>query len=61
MLQASHRVGGHRLGDDLIKVLGDLTVLIALEVLQNITSYLRRHVVQIELVLVTALLLSLAK
>jgi hypothetical protein len=38
------------LGDDLIKVLGDLlTVLIALEVLQNITSYLRRHVVQIEL------------
>lgn len=44
------------LGDDLIKVLGDLlTVLIALEVLENITSYLRRHVVQIELVLVTAL------
>ena len=42
------------LGDDLI--LGDLlTVLIALEVLQNITSYLRRHVLQIELVLVTAL------
>ena len=41
------------LGDDLIKVLGDLlTVLIALEVLQNITSYLRRHVVQIELVLI---------
>ncbi|MED5164678.1 MAG: phosphate-starvation-inducible PsiE family protein, partial [Cyanobacteriota bacterium] len=38
------------LGDDLIKVLGDLlTVLIALEVLQNVTSYLRRHVVQIEL------------
>ena len=38
------------------RVLGDLlTVLIALEVLQNITSYLRRHVVQIELVLVTAL------
>ena len=37
-------------------ILGDLlTVLIALEVLQNITSYLRRHVVQIELVLVTAL------
>ena len=44
------------LGADLIKVLGDLlTVLIALEVLQNITSYLRQHVVQIELVLVTAL------
>jgi uncharacterized membrane protein (DUF373 family) len=44
------------LGDSLIKVLGDLlTVLIALEVLQNVTSYLRRHVVQVELVLVTAL------
>ena len=44
------------LGDGLIRILGDLlTVLIALEVLQNITSYLRRHVVQIDLVLVTAL------
>ena len=44
------------LGDGLIRILGDLlTVLIALEVLQNITSYLRQHVVQIELVLVTAL------
>ncbi|HJN36002.1 MAG: phosphate-starvation-inducible PsiE family protein [Prochlorococcus sp.] len=44
------------LGDDLLKVLGDLlTVLIALEVMQNITSYLRKHVVQVELVLVTAL------
>ncbi|MCP9888214.1 phosphate-starvation-inducible PsiE family protein [Cyanobium sp. ATX 6A2] len=38
------------------KVLGDLlNLLIALEVLQNITSYLRRHVVQIELVLLTAM------
>jgi uncharacterized membrane protein (DUF373 family) len=37
-------------------VLGDLlTLLIAVEVLQNVTSYLRRHVVQIELVLITAL------
>ena len=37
-------------------VLGDLlTLLIALEVLQNITSYLRHHVVQIELVLLTAM------
>jgi len=32
-----------------------LTLMIALEVLQNITSYLRRHVVQIELVLLTAM------
>ncbi len=44
------------LGDGLIRILGDLlTVLIALEVLQNVTSYLRKHVIQIELVLVTAL------
>jgi uncharacterized membrane protein (DUF373 family) len=43
-------------GEKLIKVLGDLlNILIALEVLQNITSYLRRHVVQIELVLITAM------
>ena len=38
------------------QVLGDLlTLMIALEVLQNITSYLRSHVVQIELVLLTAM------
>jgi uncharacterized membrane protein (DUF373 family) len=44
------------LGDKLNKVLGDLlNLLIAVEVLQNITSYLRRHVVQIELVLLTAM------
>ena len=40
----------------LIQVLGDLlTLMIALEVLQNITSYLRHNVVQIELVLLTAM------
>lgn len=44
------------LGNKLNTVLGDLlNLLIALEVLQNITSYLRRHVVQIELVLLTAM------
>ncbi|MCP9890596.1 phosphate-starvation-inducible PsiE family protein [Cyanobium sp. Aljojuca 7D2] len=44
------------LGSKLNSVLGDLlTLLIAIEVLQNITSYLRRHVVQIELVLLTAM------
>ena len=32
-----------------------LLILIALEVLQNLTAYLREHVVQIELVLLTAL------
>ena len=44
------------LGKQLTRVLGDLlNLLIAVEVLQNITSYLRRHVVQIELVLLTAM------
>jgi len=44
------------LGERLTVVLGDLlNLLIAVEVLQNITSYLRRHVVQIELVLITAM------
>jgi uncharacterized membrane protein (DUF373 family) len=44
------------LASKLNMVLGDLlTLLIALEVLQNITSYLRHHVVQIELVLLTAM------
>jgi uncharacterized membrane protein (DUF373 family) len=44
------------LGEKLNTVLGDLlNLLIAVEVLQNITSYLRRHVVQIELVLLTAM------
>lgn len=44
------------LASRLVKVLGDLlNLLIAVEVLQNITSYLRRHVVQIELVLLTAM------
>jgi uncharacterized membrane protein (DUF373 family) len=43
-------------GDRLTFLLGDLlNLLIALEVLQNITSYLRRRVVQIELVLLTAI------
>ena len=32
-----------------------LSLLIALEVLQNITSYLRKQVIQIELVLLTAI------
>jgi uncharacterized membrane protein (DUF373 family) len=44
------------LSKQLTRVLGDLlNLLIAVEVLQNITSYLRRHVVQIELVLLTAM------
>ena len=48
---------GHTwLGDALILLLGDLlNLLIGLEVLQNITAYLRRGVVQIDLVLLTAI------
>ncbi|MFN5193650.1 MAG: phosphate-starvation-inducible PsiE family protein [Cyanobacteriota bacterium] len=44
------------LAGPLTRLLGDLlNLLIALEVLQNLTAYLRRQVVQIELVLVTAM------
>ena len=44
------------LNSRLMQVLGDLlSLLIALEVLQNITSYLRKQVIQIELVLLTAI------
>lgn len=43
-------------GEGLISLLDRiLVILIALEVLQNLTAYLREHVVQIELVLITAL------
>ena len=43
-------------GEGLIRLLDQvLVILIALEVLQNLTAYLREHVVQIELVLATAL------
>lgn len=44
------------IGEPLIALLDQiLVILIALEVLQNLTAYLREHVVQIELVLITAL------
>lgn len=33
-----------------------LSVLIALEILENITAYIRKHVVQVELVIATALI-----
>ncbi|KOR37029.1 hypothetical protein AM228_09585 [Planktothricoides sp. SR001] len=40
----------------LFKIFGlFLDILIALEVLENITAYLRKHVVQVELVIVTSL------
>jgi uncharacterized membrane protein (DUF373 family) len=33
-----------------------LNVLIALEILENITAYLKKHVIQVELVIVTSLI-----
>lgn len=45
------------LGRTLIEILGMfLNVLIALEILENITAYLRKHVVQVELVIVTSII-----
>ena len=45
------------LGKTLIDILGlFLNVLIALEILENITAYLRKHVVQVELVIVTSII-----
>lgn len=38
-----------------------LNILIALEILENITAYLRKHVVQVELVFVTALIAGARK
>ena len=53
-----HLLGGRTVaqGEALITFFGDLlNILIALELLQNITAYLKRHAVQIELVLLTAI------
>ncbi|MBD2040707.1 phosphate-starvation-inducible PsiE family protein [Microcoleus sp. FACHB-672] len=44
-------------GKDLFKVFGlFLNVLIALEILENITAYLKKHVIQVELVIVTSII-----
>jgi uncharacterized membrane protein (DUF373 family) len=41
----------------LIEIFGlFLNILIALELLENITAYLRKHIIQVELVVVTALI-----
>jgi uncharacterized membrane protein (DUF373 family) len=41
----------------LIEIFGlFLNILIALELLENITAYLKKHIVQVELVVVTALI-----
>ena len=40
----------------LIEIFGlFLNILVALEILENLTAYLRRHVIQLELVIVTSL------
>jgi uncharacterized membrane protein (DUF373 family) len=45
------------LGRTLITIFGlFLNILIALELLENITGYLRKHVLQVELVIVTAII-----
>ncbi|HEY9906405.1 MAG TPA: phosphate-starvation-inducible PsiE family protein [Thermosynechococcaceae cyanobacterium] len=44
-------------GTNLFRIFGlFLNVLIALELLENITAYLKRHVIQVELVIVTSLI-----
>ncbi len=49
------QLGG--LGKTLISIFGlFLNLLIALELLENITGYLRKHVLQVELVIVTAII-----
>lgn len=46
-----------RFGVSLFKIFGlFLNVLIALEILENITAYLKKHVIQVELVIVTSLI-----
>ncbi|NEP55437.1 MAG: hypothetical protein F6K31_00020 [Symploca sp. SIO2G7] len=45
------------LTEDLLNIFGlFLNILIALEILENITAYLRKHVIQVELVIVTSLI-----
>lgn len=46
-----------RLTNSLTRIFGlFLNVLIALEILENITAYLKKHVIQVELVIVTSLI-----
>jgi len=47
----------HLFKDSLFVIFGlFLNVLIALEILENITAYLKKHVIQVELVIVTSLI-----
>ncbi len=55
---ATGLLGGQSIAgeEDLISYFGELlNILIALELLQNLTAYLQRHAVQIQLVLLTAI------
>ncbi len=46
-----------RFSESLFKTFGlFLNILIALEILENITAYLKKHVIQVELVIVTSLI-----
>ncbi|NJR50199.1 MAG: phosphate-starvation-inducible PsiE family protein [Leptolyngbyaceae cyanobacterium CSU_1_3] len=46
-----------RFSEALFKIFGlFLNILIALEILENITAYLKKHVIQVELVIVTSLI-----
>lgn len=56
MLDADARDPSLFFGKTLLDIFGlFLSVLIALEILENITAYLKKHVVQVELVIVTSL------
>jgi uncharacterized membrane protein (DUF373 family) len=50
-------ISSERFSQTLLKIFGlFLNVLIALEILENITAYLKKHVIQVELVIVTSLI-----
>jgi len=56
MIRAESRAPDIFFGRTLLDIFGlFLSVLIALEILENITAYLKKHVVQVELVIVTSL------
>ncbi|MGK7924515.1 MAG: phosphate-starvation-inducible PsiE family protein [Spirulina sp.] len=47
----------HSLKEDIFDIFGlFLNILVALEILENITAYLKRHSIQLELVIVTSLI-----
>ena len=57
LLLTVERQSNDRFNTTLFELFGlFLNVLIALEILENITAYLRKHVIQVELVIVTSLI-----